>query len=63
MERYYYIDASGFIEYVGKFNSNDDAIDFIEDTELESFWLFSQTYLENFIKFANSTMKYQKDKQ
>jgi len=61
MERFYYIDNSGYIDYVGKFDSNEDADEFMELNQINSFWLFSETYLEDFIRFASKTIAYYKE--
>jgi hypothetical protein len=60
MERSYYIDDTGFIEYAGKFESLEEADQFMEDKQINSFWLFSESYLEDFIKFAQQTIEEQK---
>lgn len=51
-ENFYYIDETGFIEFAGKFKSNEEADQFLEDKQISQWFLFSETYLKDFIQTA-----------
>ena len=60
---YYYIDDSGFIDYAGKFGSQEKVDDFLEDNQINSFMLFHEEYLEDFITFAKQAIKLKREKE
>ena len=60
MYEFYIIDHSGFIDFLGKFESKEKAQEYIDKEDVESHWLFSQPYLEDFLNFGKEILNKEK---
>lgn len=56
MENFYYIDDSGFIAHIGKFNSYEEFDDYLMKESIQASMIFHEEYLLDFIKFAQQTI-------
>ena len=60
MSEFYIIDGSGFIDYLGKFESHQKAEDHIEKEGIECNWLYTAEYLEDFLDFGKEILNKEK---
>jgi hypothetical protein len=63
MENFYYIDDSGFIAHIGKFNSYEEFDDYLMKESIQASMIFDEEYLLDFIKLAQQTIEDVKDEK